>query len=1060
MPQYDINLRDYWRIIRKRKGVILFTTLLLAFFSFVFSKFNEPIPIYSAVSSVRIERTTSIAGLIMQSFTWSPADDLATQQVIIRSFPVMEEVAKELGYIDKSLSSAEVSRSSQLVSIINGLQDQVSTFLRGTTNIIDIRVTSRDPEESQHLANTIAQKYKEHTFSQRNKQVIETRKFIEEQLTQAEKRLRVAENSVKEFQEANKLLSLSSEASAVLSRVARAEGEYEQLKERLGETRLQLKQLEANKPLERGGRLYVETPGSVIGRLNQNLADKQAELEELLLDYTEQHPQVQEGRLQIRNIIDNMKKELVAQEATLARRVERVKSELDRLTSQNTALPAKGLELARLERDVKVNTDVFTLLRSKLEEARIREAGVVEEVSIVRPAFRPTRPDNPPTLVLDTAVGFLLGLMVGLVFAFVLEAMDTSIGAIEDVESYLETPVLGILPQIDPELMLETYLKERPERSQRFSPDTFARMVTHFAPRSPMAEAYRALRTQMEFLTLEKGGKSFVITSSSPGEGKTSAAINLAIAYAQAGKRTLLLEGDLRKPSIYRTFGIHREPGLTEVLLASHNWQDCVQTVTDIMVGRFDIEDILITPGLDKLSILTCGQIPPNPSEILDSNRMVEFIEDIRKEFDIVIIDTPPVLPVTDAAIIGSKVDGTVIVYKVGFVARSALKRAKLQLDNVRSNVRGVVLNHMRAELSPDIDTFKYYSHYYYGSYGAQPSEVQGYEPRYRRLLKRLIPKRPFGRLKEVKEGTKAKPPPSSTEGPSPAGRSLRGDVIRTLLMLLAIISFAAGLLWHEGFPLPKLGSKLKPYRRVETWPPRKPLVKEAPERMMDSNPVTAPIRVAEAGQKNGAAGGRERSEFRAESNPGGLSQAHPFRAVLPTHRVEASPSLALQEEREPSALSLPYVLVISTNRLKGSAIDQMALLRGHGHEAHFTLFRAGRRPWYRVFLGPFPTIEEAKGYRENHFVRGRNGGDRGEQRAVILALPYSLELDAPSTPQGVESLKEEILEAGASLFSLSPTQNNKRQRLAAGAFRTEEEAQALSNLLQEKGLPHFLVRR
>ncbi|MFQ6111827.1 MAG: GumC family protein, partial [Nitrospinota bacterium] len=257
MPQYDINLRDYWRIIRRRKGVIIFTTLLLAFFSFAFSKFNEPVPIYTAVSSVRIERVTSIAGLIMESFAFSPADDLATQQVIIRSFPVMEEVAKELGYIDKSLSSAEVRKSSQLVSIVHSLQGQVRTSLQGATNIIDIKVTSRDPEEAQRLANTIAQKYKEYTFRQRNKQVVDTRKFIEEQLARTEKRLRAAENRVKEFQENNKLLSISAEASAVLSQIARVEGEYERLKEALSEVRLQIKQLEAEKPLEKGGRLYI-----------------------------------------------------------------------------------------------------------------------------------------------------------------------------------------------------------------------------------------------------------------------------------------------------------------------------------------------------------------------------------------------------------------------------------------------------------------------------------------------------------------------------------------------------------------------------------------------------------------------------------------------------------------------------------------------------------------------------------------------------------------------------------------------------------------------------------
>lgn len=323
--------------------------------------------------------------------------------------------------------------------------------------------------------------------------------------------------------------------------------------------------------------------------------------------------------------------------------------------------------------------------------------------------------------------------------------MDTSIGAIEDVESFLEVPVLGVIPILDSEELERQYVESNPDRAGRFSPDIYGRLVTHFVPRSPVAEAYRSFRTQMDFLSLEKGGNIFLITSATPGEGKTTTAINFAISYAQTNKRTLLIDCDMRKPSIYRIFGIDREPGVTDILLGNYNWEDCIRTMTDIMLGKFDMEDMMLTPGLDNLSILTTGNIPPNPSELLNSPRMTEFLENLRQEYDFIILDTPPLLPVTDAAVLGTRADGCVLVYRAGAIARGALKRAKLQLDNVRANVWGIVLNSMRAETSSDLDSFRYQSSYYYGGYVEEAAEdslanLPFYERWYHQALDAVFP--------------------------------------------------------------------------------------------------------------------------------------------------------------------------------------------------------------------------------------------------------------------------------------------------------------------------------
>jgi capsular exopolysaccharide synthesis family protein len=242
-------------------------------------------------------------------------------------------------------------------------------------------------------------------------------------------------------------------------------------------------------------------------------------------------------------------------------------------------------------------------------------------------------------------------------------------------------------------------------------------LVSLLNPRSTVAEAYRSLRTNVEFLSLEKNAKVMCMTSASLMEGKTTTAVNLAISVAQMGKKTLLVEADLRKPFLHHAFGIPRDPGLTEVIVGNKDWRECLRTATDLMLGPLGVDTLMNTPNIDKLYLLTSGTPPPNPAEFLNSQRMNELIAAFREEFDVVIFDCPPILPVTDAAILASKTDGTMIVYRVGKIARSALRRAKILLENVRGRVLGVVLTGLKAEISSDYEELEYYRY----AYGQEP---------------------------------------------------------------------------------------------------------------------------------------------------------------------------------------------------------------------------------------------------------------------------------------------------------------------------------------------------
>jgi Mrp family chromosome partitioning ATPase len=310
------------------------------------------------------------------------------------------------------------------------------------------------------------------------------------------------------------------------------------------------------------------------------------------------------------------------------------------------------------------------------------------------------------------------------VLAFLQETLDTSIGTIEDVESYLEVPVLGIIPHIDPRETMQRLIERRPALAQ-IEPDALqshALLITHFDPKSPVAEAYRTLRTNVQFARLERGGKVLVVTSPTLQEGKTTTIVNLALTMAQSGQKTLLVGANLRRPSLHRFFGIEREPGLSDILVGHARWRDCIRTVADILMGRFEMEDIMAAPGLDNLHIIEAGPIPANPSELLSTSAMADFLRAVSAEYDIVLIDTPPVLPVTDSAIVAGQADGVLLVYQAGKVGRLVLKRAKAHLESTRAKVWGVVLNDVQTEVSG-----YNYTHYYTHYYGEEtPSDREG----------------------------------------------------------------------------------------------------------------------------------------------------------------------------------------------------------------------------------------------------------------------------------------------------------------------------------------------
>jgi tyrosine-protein kinase Etk/Wzc len=636
MPQYELNLRDYWQIIGKRQMVlwVIFFAVLIP--TVIYTNMQKPL--YQAVASVQwIERRT-FANLLAQ-FVGTPmrtGDPLVTQSKIITSLPVLEKVVKELGLV------AEHANADEVMEQAASIQGAVSTNVASGTNLIYINVTYENPKMAANIANKIAEVYIAENLREKSKESRSVREFIEKQLEEVSVKLKKSEEALARFKEA-------------------------------------------------------EVPSGVGLALQNRLADLEARHQSLFQKYTEIHPDVK-----------NIEEEMI-----------RVKDQLK-------ALPQKELGYNRLTRDVEINANIYRQLKDKLESARIAEAEKIEDASLVDSAFPPGAPFSP-NKPLNYFFGAIIGLMLGLTGTFLFEQLDTSIGTIEDVEGYLKLPVLGVIPYLKTEdekkrgLILKLWPKEfkGKEKILRLR----KQLLIHYSSSSPAFEAYRILRTniQTEVFKEKIQGKIILFSSSGPEEGKSITISNLAIVLAQGGLRTLLIDGDMRRSAIHNIFGIKKEPGLCNLLGESIEFKDAVRTFTDILTGEIGFGEALKMPGLDNLNILPGGSLPMLPAELLASSEMAALLQKLRDKYDIILIDSPPVMAVADAVILAPKTDGVILVYRVGKTARAVLFRAKTQLVKSGAQVRGIVLNNM----SPEMEMrYGYYYHYkYYGKYYTSPKE-------------------------------------------------------------------------------------------------------------------------------------------------------------------------------------------------------------------------------------------------------------------------------------------------------------------------------------------------
>ena len=734
MAQYDVDLRDYWRIVKKRRTIIVLLVVLVGLCSYGFAKLQEPRPQYKAASAIKIESKSSLASVLMGGI-WNQGENMITHAYIVASFPVLAQTAEMLGWLPRKISQTDIRKSKKHLAVIQRLKSLITAEQEAGTNIINIQVISPNPRESELVANTVAKAYRQYNIQEKNRKTIETKAFIEKQLELTSKKLKQAEHELQIFKEGYALVAIDEQTKNLLTRIYLAESEHGKIRLERRQVSSQLrmvKKMNIKAPDNLMGALFVADANSPVFGLKEKLSDLLLKRQTLLIHLTEKHPKVIEIDDQIQAVIQEAQKELVAQLQGLKTQEANILLNLHQLKKENQTIPEKALHLVRLQREVDLQATLYSQLKTKHQETLIQESGQVEEVSIVRPAVLPDDPFNIPSKLIIVVTGTIMGLILGVVLAFGVEVFDTSMGTIEDVEESLQVPVLGVIPYLGKEDKMDKGVTEKIRARD---------LIAHYDPKSLAAEAFRSLRTNLQFMSLEIKGKSFLVTSSFVQEGKTLNVVNLALSVAQTGDKVLLIEADLRKPLIHKNFGLSKEPGLTDYVLGNYDWEEVINNISDVMLGDFEMDEILRTPGLDNLHILTAGTRPPNPTEILSSERFCEFLKEVRQQYDYIFIDAPPVLPVADATEIAPLVDGVVLVYTVGRIGRGVLKRAKSTLDNVDAKVLGVIMNNVKPEVGPDY--FRYHAQHYYGPEKESKSKEQ---TGVKNLLQRLLPSSPGGK--------------------------------------------------------------------------------------------------------------------------------------------------------------------------------------------------------------------------------------------------------------------------------------------------------------------------
>jgi polysaccharide biosynthesis transport protein len=672
-----LHFLDYWRVVKTRKAIVFVVFLLVLLVTATVTYFQPKI--YSATTRIKVEQERPTVEVFQQQgpVGYDPYF-LQTQYEIIQSRKILYPVVERLKLPEVWAKRNQPLPIATTEMGFQRLSRSIACRRFRDTSLIEIATYDEDPQLAAQTANTVADTFERERLEEKRKQVLKGVDKLREEMTQQQERVRVAQQKVEQLRKDLNVPVIGSAANFIKL----TDQTLQQLESQLTSARVEavgretrLRELKKLSPLQLRNTIATVISDPNVQQLLQNLTDTETKLESLKEDYGPDHPTVR-AMLASR---DKLQEQLDARLEGVMRgfeveyqmaqsRVTELQNQLDAAKNSSASMEGeKFLPFRNAQREEELETKLYEALKSRLQQVSIEmevPRSPVEVIDRAQPSMAPVRPN----MWLNCVMGAVVGLILGIGLAFFFEFLDTSIKKVDDIERYLGLPVLGVVAR-------QAELLSRGNASP-----------VHL-------EAYRMLRANIEFAKADATTRSICLLSAGAGEGKSFSCANLAFVYAQHGARVLVVDGDLRRPSVHQYFGVPNNLGLA-----------------DHLSGTKAIEDIIQPTSTPNVWVITSGTGLKSALPMLTSERMEHLIRDVSQRFDMVLYDTPPVLGVSDAAVIAREVGTAILVVQHRRYPRTMSVRARQVIENAGGKLLGVIVNNVN--VGQDESYYYYHDHY------------------------------------------------------------------------------------------------------------------------------------------------------------------------------------------------------------------------------------------------------------------------------------------------------------------------------------------------------------
>lgn len=557
--------------------------------------------------------------------------------------------------------------------------------------VLRIDVYWTDPETALEIAKILSDLIIKEDIKEKSLTFIKSREFIESQLSFYQQNLQELEEKIRKFKEVKKIADLKISTQNLISQVSQIESRKNQLEIEEKILRDLNEYLTKKEEGENPGFAITLLSNPILQNLYTQLLNLEGELKGLLKEYSPNHPKVLEIKSKIEGLKEQIKEESFKRIASIKTEIQSVSHQINLLQRELETIPKDEIELARLERDKETAEKLYTFFAEKLEETRIKEAGVKSDLKIINPPVLSPGPVNAKKPFLNLILALIISLLTGIFVVFLAESIDHTVKDIDLLKAKIGLPVFGSIPltQTDRKKLIDIFKKEKLLKELKIiSQDSSADF-----------EAFRKLSINIEFAHPEKKYKVIYITSAGPDEGKTFVALNLASSFAQIGKKVIVIDTDFRK----------KKGHLSDIIKKLEKREGLFNFLKD----EIDLKLVLNFVSQYSITLLPIGEIPPNPFIFLQSEKMKKLIEDLKKEYDYIIIDGVPILLFADATYLSRYADGTIIVVRYGKTNYKELEDTKDILLSLNSEIIGIVLNAVPKKRGSYYYYYKYYDRYY-----------------------------------------------------------------------------------------------------------------------------------------------------------------------------------------------------------------------------------------------------------------------------------------------------------------------------------------------------------